>query len=132
MTRKGKQRREGGRERVISVVGSVTVRSSPPQRGHYRGMEGGHVGGACHLAYWQSVSKAAGRRGNNRSRDRRVPARKEKSTLLRIPGNERGRYVKWVVVRGQQSTGPEEDSRDEGGAEYIVALCCRGGRLGMS
>lgn len=44
-------------------------------------MEEGHVGSACHRAYWQSVSKAAGRRGNNRSRDRRVPVRKKKNLL---------------------------------------------------
>lgn len=85
-----KKRREGGWERVIRVVRSVTgKRSLPRERPLQGGRRGRHVGGACHRAYWQSVSKATRRRGNNRSRDRRVPARKEKSTLVRIPGNER-------------------------------------------
>lgn len=30
------------------------------------------------------------------------------------------------------STGPEEDRREKSGAEYIVAFCHCGGRVGMS
>lgn len=115
---------------VISVVRSVTGRSSLPRE---RPLQGGrrrrHIGGACHQAYWQSVSKATGRRVNNRSRDRRVPVRKEKSTLLRIPGNKRERYL---GGGGQQSTGSEQDRTKKIGAEYIVAFCYCGSLLGMS
>lgn len=92
MTGKGKE--EEGRRMGEGYKGSrISDRQDlPPQREAITGgLKGGHVGGACHRAYWQSVSKAAGRRGNNRSRDRRVHTRKEKSTLLRIPGNERKR-----------------------------------------
>ena len=38
-----------------------------------------------------------------------MPVRKEKSTFLRIPGNERARYLKWVALRGL--TGPQGDRR---------------------
>lgn len=59
---------------------------------------------------------------------------KEKSTLLRIPGEEREREICEVgwCWGGQQTTAPEEDRREESGAEYIVAFCYCGGRLGMS
>ncbi len=97
---RGRKRRGGRWERVKRVVGSVTGRSLLPRERPLQGDGGGHVGGACQRAYWQSVSKAAGRKRNNRSRDRSVPARKEKSTLLRIPGNEGERYVRWVLGRG--------------------------------
>lgn len=55
------KRREKGRQRVIRGGGSVTGRSSLPRERPLQG-DGGGNGYACHRAYWQSVSKATGRR----------------------------------------------------------------------
>lgn len=56
------KRREKGQQRVITGGGSVTGRSSLPRERPLQG-DGGGNGYACHRAYWQSVSKATGRRG---------------------------------------------------------------------
>lgn len=80
-----------------SIVRSVTGRSSIPRERPLQEVGGGN-GEACHWAYWQSVSKATARRGGIfLSRDGKMPARNEKSTLLRIPGNEGDMWSGWVV-----------------------------------
>lgn len=79
----GKEKEEEGRMEEGYKGSLISDRQElPPQREAITGgTEGGHVGRACHRAYWQSVSRAAGRRGNNRSGDRRVPVRGEKRKI---------------------------------------------------
>lgn len=62
----------------------------------------------------------------------RVPARKEKSTLLRICGNERDMWS--GCLRGVNSRQDQRRTGQEGsGVEYIVTFChCGGGCIGIS
>lgn len=94
--KKGK-RGEGGSQRVGKCSQISDRQELHPQREAItEGWRGN--GEACHWAYWQSVSKATARRGGIfLSRDRKMPARNEKSTLLRIPGNEGDMWSGWVV-----------------------------------
>lgn len=58
-----------------------------------------------------------------------MPARKEKSTLLVIPGNERGRerYVEWMVVRGStvDRTRGGQEKREWGRIYSGILLLCK-------
>lgn len=90
------EKREGGwgRSQWVGTCSQISDSQEPsPQREAImvgRGVR--RSGGACHRGYWQSVSKATGRRGIFLSRDGKMPARNKKSTLLRILGN--GRVVR--------------------------------------
>lgn len=103
------EKREGGwgRSQRLGKCSQISDSQEPsPQREAIMVGRGvGRSGGACHQAYWQSVSKATGRRGGILlSRDGKMPARNKKSTLLRILGNERDVWDRrWW--RGQQLTG---------------------------
>lgn len=56
---------------------------------------------------------------------------KEKSTLLRIPGNKRERDM-WAVVVVNSRQDQSRTGQKKSGAEYIVAFCYCGSWLGMS
>lgn len=73
----------------------------PPQKRPLQGRKEGvggwgrHVGAPATKVIGNLLASLLEGGGYNRCTNRRVPTSKEKSTLLRIPGNE-----KWVVFRG--------------------------------